>query len=165
MSKGPAPRSNRERFDEKWELNPETGCWIWIAGRRRGYGVFNYRWGVGRSESIKAPRAALLIYGDGIPDGRQALHYCGRKLCVRVDDEHVYPGTYGDNLRDGYRLGERVPPPTQGELNGNARLTAVEARAIRDLKGQRSVYAIASEFGVSRPTVSAIWTGRLWSHA
>jgi len=114
---------------------------------------------------MKAARAALLIYGDGIPEGLQVLHYCGTKLCVRPSRLHVYAGTYGDNLRDGFRLGERVPLQTAGSRNGNSRLDEAHVLEIRELRTRKvPVRRVARRFGVSDATVKAIAARRSWTH-
>jgi hypothetical protein len=58
-------------------------------------------------------------------------------------------------------------PQMGGEKNGNRKLSASEARQIRDLADARALPQkyIAAMYGVSFPTVSAIKARRLWRHA
>lgn len=67
-------RTLRERFDEKWIPEPNTGCWLWIAGGDRdGYGLFR------GNASGRAHRVAWELYRGPIPDGLVIDHICRTK--------------------------------------------------------------------------------------
>jgi len=138
----------RERFNEKWELDAETGCWLWTAGRRNGYGSF-----YDGHRSLNAHRVAWELYRGPIPEGLHALHRCGVKLCVRPFDDHLYLGDDADNFRDQLRLGERRSPVGEEK-----------ARLILAARGTASQRAIARRFGTTHRTVKQIWSGETWPH-
>mgnify|MGYP001572228155 CR=1 FL=1 len=76
-------KSVRERFDEKWVPEPNTGCWLWTAGLDRGrYGVFE---GAGHSRTRKAHRWAWVLYRGPIPEGMYLDHICRTRCCVNPD--------------------------------------------------------------------------------
>lgn len=88
MSRWPK-RTLRERFDEKWIPEPNTGCWLWMGPTAgRGYAstyVEGQRWG------SKAHRVAWELYRGPIPEGLVIDHICRQKMCVNPD--HLRPVT------------------------------------------------------------------------
>lgn len=91
-----------ERFWAK--VNKTPGCWMWTGGTgHNGYGQF---WLGGKL--VQAHRFAYeLVHGPLLP-GVKVLHECDTPPCVR--DEHLFPGTQGDNNRDMARKGRHVSP-------------------------------------------------------
>lgn len=146
----------RQRFDSKWKLDPDTGCWVWVGSRiRSGYGVLGIR-----GHHHRAHRLAWRLYRGPIPRELWVLHHCDNKGCV--NPSHLYLGTRADNVRDAVLRG-RTP---RGTVNGHARLDDEKVRAIRRLAaaGLTTTAAIAARFDVSRPTVHHIVANRTWKH-
>ena len=76
----------KERFDAKWMLCEETGCWIWMASRKpKGYGSFYGK--VGSTD--QAHRWAWMLYRGPIPDGMMIDHICRVHACVNPDHLRV----------------------------------------------------------------------------
>lgn len=125
-----------------------TPCWPWrgaLAGRdKRPTTVYK-----GRREYV-ARLLCTLVNGPP-PDAKSvARHKCDFKLCCRPD--HLEWGTHVDNMRD---MKER-------ERHG---LSHFVVRNIKRLLAQgRPQEEIAALYGVSRETISAIATGRVYSH-
>ena len=91
----PKVRTDRERFDMKWELDPVTGCWEWTAWRHHsGYGVF-YE---GRKQRA-AHRIGYQLYVGPIPEGLELDHLCRNRGCV--NPEHLEPVTHRENTLRG----------------------------------------------------------------
>lgn len=78
-------KSDRERFDEKWVPEPNTGCWLWTASsNRQGYGYFS----IGR-KIRGAHRASWELHRGPIPDGMVLDHLCRVPSCVNPDHLRV----------------------------------------------------------------------------
>lgn len=87
-----------ERFWEKVYPEPNTGCWLWSAAERRGYGQFSVR----RIYPCYAHRLICHIAHGEPPDGKPyALHSCDVPLCVNPD--HLRWGSQADNIQDAFR--------------------------------------------------------------
>lgn len=41
MPKGPRPHLWQRRFDKMYIPEPNSGCWLWTAALRMGYGCFH----------------------------------------------------------------------------------------------------------------------------
>jgi len=147
--------AERERFDAKWELDPETGCWLWTAGTTSdGYGSF----GLTEGRSVRAHLAAWMIYRGPVPPGFWVLHDCGRKLCVNFED-HLYLGDRQNNTEDSHRLGEFV----RGRATrGNAKLRPADVRRIRRLACPDTA-KLATDLGVSQRTIQNVLTRETWA--
>lgn len=69
---------------------PNTGCWLWLGARSRGYG--KVRWdGVTKSTH----RIVYAFYKGAIPDGLTIDHLCRVRCCVNPD--HMEAVTYEVN--------------------------------------------------------------------
>lgn len=151
----PRMRPAIERFRAKIRPDPDTGCWLWTGGTHEfGYGVM----GVGRrgQGTTKAHRWAFEHFVGPIPDGMFVCHRCDVPACVNPD--HLFLGTHLDNVRDAISKDRHA----RGEVNGHAKLTADDVRAIRaDRRIQR---VVAAEYGVARTVVSRIRSGTRWGH-
>lgn len=83
-----------ERFMSKVSPEPNTGCWLWLAGvDKDGYGKF---WLNGAT--IRAPSAAWMLMRSSEIGGLWVLHRCDNPPCVNPD--HLYLGTIVENTRD-----------------------------------------------------------------
>jgi len=110
-----------------------------------GYGVIGRgRRGTG---TVKVPRVVLEAkLGRALSPGMFALHTCDNPPCC--NEAHIYEGTRADNARDAVLRGQI-----------RTKLTDDQVRAIRAQAG-RTATAVAAEFGVSRPLISNIWSGK-----
>lgn len=93
----------------------------------------------------------------------EGCHSCGKGHEGCVNPNHLYWGTRAQNMADRKTHGVFVPPPFKpGDANGNHVLSEAQAFAIKMSRAKG--VDLADAYGVSPSTVSAIRTGRLWSH-
>lgn len=83
----------KTRFDQKWRLDPDSGCWIWEGALHvHGYGKM-YQDGALRA----AHRIGWELYRGPVPESLVLDHLCRRKNCVNPD--HLDPVTVGENSK------------------------------------------------------------------
>ena len=71
--------------------------------------------------------------------------------------------TYQRNAEHAAENGLHGGRPLKGEDNPRAKLTAEQAREIRELKGQVGARVLAKRFGVSRSAIQFIHQGKHWA--
>ena len=171
-----------KRFWSKVD-QPEEGCWLWQGTMlKQGYGCFKIA-----GKMYKAHRVSYIYAKGAILAGLILCHTCDNPRCVRPD--HLFPGTYKDNMQDaknkgrmatGDQSGARLHPEThirgdrhpshlhpelrQGELNGRARLTCEQVEEVRTryAHGGISQLALSQEYHVAQTTISAIVRRQNW---
>lgn len=168
------PRGGRResveaRFAAK--TRQEGSCLVWTASLNQGgYGAFR------ALGEYTAHRVAWVLAHGEIPDGMCVLHRCDNRRCVNID--HLWLGTYLDNVRDMERKGRARHPSgkdhgtwrkpesvRRGAGVGTSKLTDDQVRQIRrryvDGETQGS---IARDIGISQTTVSRIVLKQTWAH-
>lgn len=129
-----------------YRVDPDTGCWNWIAKRdRKGYGyLFDrrnqttkraHRW---TYERLKAP----------IPYHMLMDHLCRNPSCVNPD--HLEPVTNATNVQRGCRA--KVTPEEVREMR-----RAYEAREVTQ-------QSLADRYGVHVETMRKILHRRTWAN-
>ena len=101
-----------------------------------------------------------LVNGPPPTPRHQAAHSCGKGHEACVAKRHLSWKTQVENEIDKITHGTT----NRGERCGTAKLTAKIVNEIVALKGRLPQPEIAARYGVSRTTISAILTGRTWSH-
>lgn len=162
-------RDVAERFWEKVDTS-SSGCWLWNRGNCKGYGNFSLP-GNKRQHSHRV--AYELTYGP-IPDGLVVCHSCDNPPCVRPD--HLFLGTYSDNMRDAAAKGRlprgdthsaRTRPETRarGMRHGNRKLTETDVRHIRrEYSNGSSTISLSHRFGVCLTTIKNVVSRKIWRH-
>lgn len=162
--KGHGPKSRvplEVRFEAKVDRSPGQGpdgtCHLCIdVPDRKGYGQIYYEGRVLRLHRV----AWFLAYG--VWPTLSVLHRCDTPLCQNPD--HLFEGTQADNMRD-MALKDRCPrahPWGRGEKAHNAKLTEVDVREIRALRGIKTQKQLASSYGVAPSLISHIHSRKAW---
>lgn len=121
-----------------------AGCWEWTGSRDR--------FGYGQLKGAKAHRMSYELFKG--PVGNMVVcHQCDNPACVNPD--HLFLGTYQDNMRDMAAKGRGKPG--QGEL-----IPMQTARAIRQARaeGGLSTLKLAAMFGIGKSSVHRIITNQ-----
>lgn len=144
-----------QRFWSKVGLETDTGCWLWTAGVRNGYGKFRYK-----GAAALAHRVAWELTFGPIPAGAHVLHRCDTPPCVNPD--HLFLGTHADNMADRDWKGRTL----HGERHGSSKLTEEEALAIRSeySAGNTTLKQLGRKYGISWSQVGHIVRGKNWAH-
>jgi len=148
-----------KKFDERYVIVPECGCWIWT-------GALTYhpshRYGnlpVSKSFNYKAHRYSVeRFHGVKLSKKDFVCHKCDVSECVNPD--HLYVGTPRDNARDRDARGRHVA--FKGERHPMVKLT--ESQAIEIYQAEGNHRKIAERYNIARPTVTAIKNDKLWQH-
>lgn len=150
----PYPANTIEKIWSLVRIGSPDECWPWLGGFWwNGYARIRWK-GKGR-------RAHVVIWSE--ENGRDPLpgmlirHSCDNPPCC--NPAHLLEGTQADNMADMVARGRS----TGGERNPSAKLTADDVRTIRILieLGMDNL-EIAGIFGVTRPTITRIETGKAW---
>jgi hypothetical protein len=92
-------KSLRQRFEEKYIPEPNSGCWLWMAALTpAGYGMIGRPGGRGQNP-LMAHRASWELHRGPIPEGLHIDHLCRNPACVNPD--HLEPVTQRENLLRG----------------------------------------------------------------
>jgi site-specific DNA-cytosine methylase len=126
-------------------------CVLWPFGRfKSGYGC------VGKNG--RAHRMMCEMAHGSAPDGADAAHSCGNRLCVNPN--HLRWASRAENMADAIRHGRT----TRGERHGASKLTADAVWSIlARLDAGETHQGIADSFGVSRNAITDIAKGKNWS--
>jgi len=142
-----------QRFEEKIERIPWSGCWIWMGAlSNSGYGEFRLS-----GKCVYAHRAAFALFV-GPVGSLEVCHKCDVKSCV--NPSHLFLGTHAENMRDAVAKGKAGG--TKGEYSNTAKLKEADAFAIRN--SHLTPTELAKKFGVSVPTICNLLAGRTWRH-
>lgn len=143
------------------------GCRLWLGTiNAAGYGVFAWE---GRMQ--RAHRIAWSLSNGPIPEGLSILHSCDNPPCC--EGRHLRPGTQAENMQEMARRGRARNGNRLGEETANAKLTPaaimdIRARCARGKgrggRGRERQADVAVEYGVAQSTVSAIISGKTWTH-
>ena len=136
--------SSKDRF-MRFVRKVDGGCWLWQGKRTNaGYGEFWFG-----KKHVGAHRVSLQLFSDVVIGFDCVLHHCDVRLCV--NPEHLYVGTYVDNMKDRQVRGQ-----------ASRKLTIPDVLEIRS--DGRSTRKIGADYGVSAQTVSEIKRRKIWRH-
>jgi len=151
--------SAEEKFHMKYQVDNESGCWLWTGSSRpNSKGVLYPRHTNDAGQSISAHRFSHEIY-KGPVDEKYVCHTCDTPLCVNPD--HLVAETHQWNMMDMKNKGRSYKG--KGEEANSSVLTNQQARQIKDSILSQS--KLAKIYGVSQTTISRIKRGETYVHA
>ena len=140
-----------------------TGCLEWAGTRNKGgYGTKTVGSRADGSRTTKlAHRIVYELVNGGIDAKMCVLHKCDNPPCI--NPEHLFVGTRADNHMDMLKKGRRKD--LKGEERFNSKLLSSQVVDIKKqlLQGVRQS-DIARQYGVNQTLISAIKTGKIWTH-
>ncbi len=145
------------RFMDKISPEPNTGCWIWTAAARSGYGILGVK-----NKVYLAHRLSYLHFVDPqMPIHLDVCHKCDFPPCV--NPTHLFAGTAKDNVQDMMTKGRNNPP--RGEAAGCVKLTEQEVIQIREeyATGAYSLRALGDKYNVSHTAIRYAKDGLSWA--
>ena len=150
-------RQPKERFEQSYMPEPNTGCWIWIATlQRQGYGVLSIN-----CKTIRAHRLSYELHKGPIPLGLLACHSCDNRWCVNPD--HIFLGTAKDNTTDMIKKNRNI----KGQAHSWAKLTEqdiIDIRAMFNKNPDTNKTSVSKLYNVSCPHIHDIVKRRCWKH-
>lgn len=164
MDKRTIKRPVKERFFEKVKVtNDSEDCWEWQASKNMGgYGYFSLN-----RKCVTAHRACWIIHFGEIENHLMICHKCDNRLCVNPN--HLYKGTFDDNMRDMFERKRNTKPPVfYGIDNPMNKLTVEQVKEIQSTlekpieRGQ--ITAMARHYGVDRKLLYNIKNKKIWKY-
>ena len=140
------------------ESNPELGpCWVWMGhvDKRGGYGDLSVD-----GKAFKAHRYSYVLEHGEIPEGMLVRHKCDNPPCV--NPAHLELGTNDDNMKDRLARGRYAVG------SAHAKTTLIEDQVISIRReyalGSATYASLATQYGISKPSVADIIKRRVWKH-
>ena len=137
------------------EVDPATGCRIWLRGRfPSGYGEVYWQ-----GKQYRVHRLVWELTTGHSPGALDVLHTCDNRPCCEF--AHLFLGTHGDNNWDCIAKGRKP----HGEQAGHHKLTEVQVAEIKKLLvADETQERIAAVYGVWQGTISGIARNVTWKH-
>lgn len=150
----------QKRISSFWENVDSSGgpdeCWPWLRSRHRnGYGQSSLD---GRKQMTHRLAYAFTY---GLSPGLHILHSCDNPPCC--NPRHLFEGSARDNVADMWAKGRHPPlPRSDGQHNGNAKLTDAQVAEIRRLYVPRKMTyrKLAERFGMHPSSIALLVRGR-----
>jgi hypothetical protein len=147
-----------KRFFDK--VRKTDTCWNWTGATRSGYGAIKID-----GKVLGTHRVSYEMHHGIIPPGKLVCHTCDNPRCV--NPEHLFLGTYSDNIIDALNKDRRINPIgwkfQQGVLSPRSTLLREEVSLVKqalDNRGDRTITDIATQFNIPRHVVRDISAGR-----
>jgi hypothetical protein len=139
------------RFNKKYVIDSDTGCWNWTAALNN-YGYGNFRVD---NKVLKAHRFSYEYYVGEIHQDLVVCHSCDNRKCVNPN--HLRQDTQSSNLID---MSYAMTNPSQ-VLNVE-QVKQIKIRLKETYLGQ--VNDLAHQYNVSQSCISLIKNNKRWSH-
>lgn len=142
-----------KRFENKYEVVTESGCWIWTAAvwMNGRYGAFWVDDIFNNGRMTSAHRAAIYLYkGIKANTNESVCHRCDNTLCVNPD--HLFLGSRADNMKDMVNKGRHK--------SGREKLSESDKEKAQQMRKEGyEVKKIAEIFNIDRGYASKLVKG------
>lgn len=139
----------------------ENGCWEFTGALRSGYGAIKYK-----GKTCATHRVSYEISNGNIPNGLLVCHKCDNRKCI--NPEHLFLGTYSENMQDCKNKGRIVIPAGKKFKKGNYPINSVftldEALIIKEKvknRGKQSLISISKQLNIPYQYARDISCGRI----
>ncbi len=112
----------------KIKVDEETGCWIWLGSRLRGYGRMYVK---GRG-TLQAHKAIWEMAHETTLDSQHLGHDCGRRSCVNFN--HTRPTSREENDFERYQI-PRLGATTLAEIKEEIAMGDVPFSDLQNIYG------------------------------
>lgn len=151
-----------DRFHQKIEPLPTTGCWLWKGHlTNRGYGQFQ-----GRDKKLHlAHRFSYSEFLGSLGAKDIVMHICDTPSCVNPD--HLRKGTHLENMQDMSLKGRGVGNiKTKGSDVHLSKLSENDVLNIRAMfaTGNFTHKQIADKYGLTKENIGCIVRRQTWKH-
>lgn len=140
-----------QRFNQKYIVDEETGCWLWQGTiSKKGYGTFHVN-----HKEIKAHRFSYEYFIGPLDTKLMICHNCHNRKCC--NPEHLRQDSNYSNMVDMVH-------------EGNQRHQVLSVEEVIEIKKELKHYYrgqikdLAKIYKVNRSTIEHINKGRTWSH-
>ena len=140
-------RLTHSDFMNRFDIDRETGCWVWNSANNGKYGIFHHR--------EYAHRYSYQYHKKEVLGTRVVMHKCDRPLCVNPD--HLTAGTQRLNAKDAMEKGRL----SSGDSHGFSVKAKTVAAMIEALSLGVPRRIIADLAGVCRQTVDNVANGKM----
>jgi hypothetical protein len=139
------------RFNQKYIVDEETGCWNWI-GALGGEGYAKIRI---NKKTVSAHRFSYEYYVGVIDSNLEICHTCHNRKCVNYN--HMRQDTKSSNNID--RSYQKTNPMQKLSVQD---AIEIKKELLKPYKGQ--VKELIIKYSISQSTISMIKNGKIWSH-
>lgn len=151
----------RDRFNQKWIPEPNSGCWLWEGSiNSDGYGHIGAGDPARPAFVAKAHRVSYELHCGPIPAKTLVCHRCDNPSCV--NPHHLFLGSHQDNMQDRAAKKRSILCGKVGEQNNGAKISADIVNQIR--QSNLSSPKASRVFAISESNVRRIRTFKSWRH-